>query len=280
MTVYEARRWSGGDRSRRARRRGAPSHGRAGGVPRPVLVIHHQKHSTPGRVGRWLLEAGFRLDIRRPRFGDRLPDSLEGHAGVVIFGGPMSANDRAREPYIQAEIDWLAVPLSEERPLLGVCLGAQMLAMFLGAAVRPHPERRVEIGYHPIMETEAGRRIAPWPKAVYQWHQEGFDLPAGARLLARGEAFENQAFAYGPAAFGVQFHPEITYAMVNRWTSANPDKLRLPGAMSRQAQFHAHFRHVGAVGTWLDAFLTHWVSGPARSCEPAGAGHDEGDRRA
>src|SRR5271169_722255 len=95
--------------------------------PLPVLIVLHQETSTPGRVGNALRALGYRLDLRRPRFGDVLPEALEHHAGAVIFGGPMSANDP--DEFIRREIDWIAVPLLEQRPFLGICLGAQMLAM-------------------------------------------------------------------------------------------------------------------------------------------------------
>ena len=118
----------------------------------------------------------------------RLPETLDGHAGAVIFGGPMSANDP--DDYVRREIDWIAVPLREQRPFLGICLGAQMLAMQLGATVAPHPEGRAQIGYYPIRPTPAGLAICPdWPDHVYHWHREGFELPAGAELLAEGGDF-------------------------------------------------------------------------------------------
>src|SRR6202167_4189782 len=120
---------------------------------RPVLIVLHQETSTPGRVGNVLRALGHGLDIRRPRFGDSRPETLEEHAGAVSFGGPMSANDPYE--YVRREIDWIAVPLSEQRPLLGICLGAQMLAMDLGARVAPHPQGRVQIGYYPIRPTAA-----------------------------------------------------------------------------------------------------------------------------
>src|SRR6185437_12479179 len=106
------------------------------GPLRPVLIILHQETSTPGRVGNVLRSLGHRLDVRRPRFGDCLPETLDDHAGAVIFGGPMSANDP--EDFVRKEIDWIAVPLREQRPFLGICLGAQMLARQLGARVAPH----------------------------------------------------------------------------------------------------------------------------------------------
>src|SRR5438093_13472160 len=82
----------------------------------PVLIVLHQETSTPGRVGNALRALGHRLDIRRPRFGDSLPETLDGHAGAVIFGGPMSANDP--DDFILREIDWIPVPLREQRPWL------------------------------------------------------------------------------------------------------------------------------------------------------------------
>src|SRR5665647_3200618 len=101
----------------------------------PVLIVLHQETSSPGRVGNALRALGHPLDIRRPRFGDCLPETLDDHAGAVIFGGPMSANDP--DDFVRREIDWIAVPLREQRPFLGICLGAQMLAMQLGATRAP-----------------------------------------------------------------------------------------------------------------------------------------------
>src|SRR5438105_5572910 len=162
----------------------------------PVLIVLHQEHSTPGRLGHALKTRGYPLDIRRPRFGDALPDTMRAHAGAVIFGGPQSANDT--DDFIRREIDWLAVPLREKKPFLGICLGAQMLARHLGTSVAPHPQGHVEVGYYPIRPTEAGRKVCPdWPDHVYQWHREGFDLPSDGELLAEGDAFSVQAFRFG-----------------------------------------------------------------------------------
>src|SRR3954453_2577076 len=183
----------------------------------PVLVILHQETSTPGRVGNALRALGHRLDIRRPRFGDSLPETLEQHAGAVYFGGPMSANDP--DDYIRREIAWLEIPLREQRPFLGICLGAQMLAIQLGARVAPHADALTQIGYYPVRPTLAGHALCPhWPERVYHWHREGFELPAGAALLAEGDDFPIQAFRAGNA-FGVQFHPDLTYAMMHRRTT-------------------------------------------------------------
>jgi GMP synthase (glutamine-hydrolysing) len=227
---------------------------------RPVMIVLHQEHSTPGAIGQWLTCQGYSLDVRRPRFGCPLPSTLDGHEAVVIFGGPMSANDR--DDFLRQEIGLIDVALKEERPFLGVCLGAQMLARHLGARVAFHPDSVAEIGYFPITPTDQGRRICDWPSHVYQWHREGFDVPAGATLLATGgEAFPNQAFAYGPAAVGLQFHSEITYHLVNRWTTRAAHRLELPGAQPRADHLADHLLHAPKVRGWLDGFLAKWVVG-------------------
>src|ERR1700683_3481797 len=128
----------------------------------PILIILHQEHSTSGRVGYALQKLGYALDVRRPRFGDSLPDTMHEHAAAIIFGGPMSANDQ--DEFIRREIDWISVPLKDDKPLLGICLGAQMCARSLGARGFGHPQGQAEIGYYPIRPTAAGLSVVdPWP---------------------------------------------------------------------------------------------------------------------
>ncbi len=229
---------------------------------RPVLIIMHQEHSTSGHIGHLLSARGVQMDIRRPRFGEQLPKTLAGHAGAVVFGGPMSANDD--EDYIHQERRLITLALKEERPLIGVCLGGQLMAMELGAKVWFDDEGRVEIGYHDVEHSPAlageTEVEASWPTRFYQWHREGFDLPTGAVQLvgARGP-FPCQAFRYGPAAYAFQFHPEITHAMVARW-SRNEARLALPGAQPRPEQMADHISHGPGVRHWLDRFLGRWLA--------------------
>jgi GMP synthase (glutamine-hydrolysing) len=221
----------------------------------PVLVVLHQEHSTPGRVGNVLRALGHRLDIRRPRFGDLLPETLDDHAGAVIFGGPMSANDP--DDYVRQEIDWIEIALREQRPFLGICLGAQMLARQLGAPVAPHPEGQTEIGYYPIRPTRSGLALCPnWPDQVYHWHREGFELPAGTELLAEGDDFPVQAFRFRHA-FGFQFHPDVTYAMMHCWTTRG--EMDLPGAQPRHLHFEGRARHDVTERAWLKDFIDGWL---------------------
>ncbi len=200
---------------------------------------------------------GYPLDIRRPRFGDSLPETLDGHSGAVIFGGPMSVNDP--DAYIREEIDWIEVPLREQRPFLGICLGAQMLAMQLGAPVSPHPKGLMQIGYYPIRPTPAGHALCPnWPSHVYHWHGEGFQLPEGAELLAEGDDFPVQALRYGNG-FGFQFHPDVTYAMMHRWTTRGHDRMNAPGARPPPDHFADRAVHDAAERAWLRQFIDLWL---------------------
>jgi GMP synthase (glutamine-hydrolysing) len=229
------------------------------GSKKPVLIVLHQENSNPGHVGQWFVRNGYHLDIRKPRFGETLPPTLAGHCGAVIFGGPMSANDK--DAFIRAEIDWIGVALAEKAPFLGICLGAQMLALHLGAKVGFDPEERAEMGYYPLATTREGCSVGPFPDHVYEWHREGCGLPAGARLLATSDgAFPVQAFACGGAAFGVQFHPEITFAQVHRWTGHHATRLQIKGAQARERHIQGHVAHAPKVRAWLDGFLGRWVA--------------------
>lgn len=220
---------------------------------RPILIVLHQERSSPGRVGQFLQDKGFELDIRRPVMGDKLPDTMAGHAGAVIFGGPMSANDP--EPFVRREIDWIEVPLRENRPYLGICLGAQMLVKTLGGQVGPHPQGLTEIGWYPLAATKAGQSVADWPDMVYHFHREGFELPAGCELLARGETYENQAFRYGQKAWGFQFHGELTRAMMHRWVVHGAHRFELPNAQNGQQHLDGRMLHDQA----LRAFMRHMI---------------------
>jgi GMP synthase (glutamine-hydrolysing) len=228
--------------------------------PRPkILIVLHQETSSPGRVGHMLLEAGFDLDIRRPPLGDPLPETLALHAGAVVFGGPMSANDN--DEFVRQETDWMAVPLKENRPLLGICLGAQMLVNHLGGKVAGHGDGLVEIGWYPLTATEQGEKLMQWPQHVYQFHREGFSLPSDATLLATSENYPNQAFRYGDNAWGIQFHGELTRMMMHRWVVHGAHRFVLPGAQPGRDHLGGRLIWDMHLRRWLAEFL-HTVFGP------------------
>ena len=132
-----------------------------------------------------------------------------------MFGGPVGANDTL--DWIRPEIKWLETPLAEDKPLLGLCLGAQMLARALGARVFSYDDKRSEIGYYPIEPTLIGDRLcpAPFPRTVYQWHSDGFDPPQGAGLLALGgQISPTKPIVTACVRSGCSFTPEVTYHMM------------------------------------------------------------------
>lgn len=229
-----------------------------------ILLIIHQQTSDPGGVGRILQARGYELDIRCPSIQDELPATMDNHDAAVIFGGPMSANDSETLPFIRTELDWIPTALDSGKPFLGICLGAQLLARVLGATVAPRPDGLAEIGYFPLEPTLAGQDYFGSALNVYHWHHEGFELPKGAVLLAKGENFVNQAFRYGDTAYGLQFHGEMTTEIMDRWMTLGADQLTLPGAQSRDEQMQKHSLYGSATENWLQGFLHLWL-GAAKS---------------
>jgi GMP synthase (glutamine-hydrolysing) len=222
-------------------------------VKQPILIVLHQERSSPGRVGQMLEEKGYPLDIRRPVLGEALPSTLVNHAGAVVFGGPMSANDP--DDFVKREIDWLDIPLNENKPYLGICLGAQMLVRHLGGKVEADREQRTEIGWYQIRPTEHGRLLMHWPQMVYHFHREGFSLPQGAKLLAEGDVYPNQAFRYGTNAWGVQFHAELTRAMMHRWVVHGAHRFVLPNAQQGRDHLDGRMIFDAPLKAWLSNFL-------------------------
>ncbi len=179
-----------------------------------LLVIQHVPWEGPHRI----LDACGGLAERtvKPLAGQALPDHDE-VAGAVVMGGPMSVDDTERHPALATEREWLAEALRREMPLLGICLGAQLLVRALGAEVRPG--KSPELGFAPveILDPEDPLLGGLTPSTtVLHWHGDVFDLPDGARHLARSAQTEVQAFRKGNA-WGVLFHPEADFALLEAW---------------------------------------------------------------
>ena len=179
-----------------------------------LLAIQHVPWEGPHRI----LDACGSLHVHtvEPLAGQPLPDHEE-VAGAVVMGGPMGVDDVDRHPGLVVERDWLAEALRRDMSLLGICLGAQLLAAALGAEVRPG--EGPEIGYAPVEVLDPDDPLlgglAP-STTVLHWHGEASDLPGGATHLARSERTEVQAFRHGNA-WGVLFHPESDLALLEAW---------------------------------------------------------------
>lgn len=221
-----------------------------------ALVVVHQKHSTPGRVGDLLEARGYTLDRRCPCLEHALPDDLRDYAAVVVFGGPMSANDGDCLAGIGHEIEFTKRVLDRGVPFLGICLGGQILARALGGAVTAHPEQHVEIGYTRVDPVPGAEPLFEHSRFFFQWHREGFEVPRDATLLATGSgAFPNQAFRVGDNAYGLQFHPEMTLAMIHRWNMGGGHRLDLPGAQPKRAHLKGYELFDAGVERWTNALF-------------------------
>ena len=221
-----------------------------------ALLIVHQKRSSVGDVGMKLKQRNYTLDIRRPALGDELPSNMNEHDLAVIYGGPMSCNDNAN--YIKYEIEWINEALKLNKPFLGICLGAQMLAKNLGAKVTPAYDKSCEIGFFDIHPNDTGAKIFKNQKTFFQWHSEGFDLPNGSKLLAKGNKFPNQAFCY-KNAYGIQFHPEVNFKMHLMWLYFASYRLKEVGAQSRKHQLTQRLKYGKKINMWLDNFLDNYL---------------------
>jgi GMP synthase (glutamine-hydrolysing) len=234
------------------------------------LLVHHGVDREE-RVEPMLAAKGHAVDWLRPPAGDRLPADTGRYAGVVVFGGAMHVEHAPELPWLQEEIGWIADHVAGGGALLGICLGSQLLAHAMGGRVGPHPEGMTQIGYFPVHATPAGAGLFPDPPLeVYHWHEQGFELPAGAELLATGADFPNQAFRSG-RCYGLQFHPEVTPRILRRWLDDGAHHLTRPGARSLERQLADCERCNDRLEAWLDAFLDHWTAVALDPGEPAPA---------
>lgn len=177
-------------------------------------ILQHVPFEGPAWIGQWLLARGARLNYTRFWESAALPDPASLDL-LVVMGGPMSVNDEAEFPWLVAEKRFIAEVVALGRPVLGICLGAQLIASAHGARVYRNAEK--EIGWFAIEGCAGTDGVFQFPPTttVLHWHGETFDLPPGARLLASSAACRHQAFQLGERALGLQFHLEMTEQSLN-----------------------------------------------------------------
>jgi GMP synthase (glutamine-hydrolysing) len=196
---------------------------------RTVCAIQHIACETPGLIAEVLEAEGVAVEYVRPFLQESVPPSLDPYDGLVVMGGPMGVYEQDRYPFLRDEIRLIQAAVPSGKPVLGVCLGSQLLAAALGGCVTRGP--RKEIGWFPVTLTPEAVHTAAWRTVptrftALHWHGDVFTLPAGAVPLASSDLTRHQAFAYGPAAWGVLFHLEVTESTVAGMVSTFGDELR------------------------------------------------------
>jgi GMP synthase-like glutamine amidotransferase len=220
-----------------------------------VLVIQHVEPERPALLGEALRERGCEIEVVHTQRGERVPAKLGSYGALVVLGGPMSAGSDEGFSSRPAELALIADALQRACPILGVCLGAQLLAVAAGSSVRVGAEAEVGWGCVDLMPAAAedplfGALDGEIP--VLHWHRETFDLPAGAVHIATSNLYESQAYRVGDIAWGLQFHVEVDRPAVERLVAAFAEEAAsAPGgaaailagadeALSRMSVIQAH----------------------------------------
>jgi len=187
---------------------------------KPLCVCRHVPHEGLGSLAERFDAAG--IAIAYSDMWDHPPSEFDpaAHAGLIVMGGPMNVNETGQHPLLAAEVDWIRAAIDAGLPTLGICLGSQLIAKSLGARVYAGAAK--EIGWYAVDTTPEAADdplFSAWRprETVFQWHGDTFELPSGAVRLASSPLYENQAFRFGEKTYGLQFHIEVTAAMVRQW---------------------------------------------------------------
>jgi GMP synthase-like glutamine amidotransferase len=184
-----------------------------------VLIVKHVEVEGPGIIEDCLISDHVPYQILNREFNPRFP-KLDDFTHVILLGGPMNVYEEDAYPFLRLEDLFIKEAVQRGKRILGICLGAQLIAKALGAKVYKAP--RKEIGWYDMALTEEGARdplfsFLPKNFPVFQWHGDTFDLPSAGKLMATSAPVRNQAFRYGENAYGLQFHLEVVETMVQEW---------------------------------------------------------------
>lgn len=204
-----------------------------------ISILQHMSHEGPGSIADWASERGHQQQIHHLYKGEAQPD-VENFDLLVVLGGDMSVHDQSDHPWLAPERELIQAALTAGKPVVGICLGAQQIALALGAAVYPNDQR--EVGFWPIRKL---RDVLPLPDElnVLHWHGDTFDLPAGATLYAASTGCRNQIFLTADGlALGLQCHIETTADMVEDFCTEDAAYLIPPPGQGQWMQSAAEMR--------------------------------------
>lgn len=225
------------------------------------MRIHYFQHvpfEGLGSIEHWIRDRRYHLTGTKLYQSDLMPD-IEGSDLLIVMGGPMGVHDEDKFPWLVIEKRFIEKAINEGKAVLGICLGAQLIADVLGAQV--YPNRTREIGWYPIELTAAGRRsplfgFLPARIKVFHWHGDTFDLPPGAVHIARSAACPHQAFVYNERIIGLQFHLESTPEGVEALIENCSGELTESRYIQAPSQLKAHAEAFRAINRAMDELLS------------------------
>jgi GMP synthase (glutamine-hydrolysing) len=226
-----------------------------------IVVLQHHPAETLGTIAAALESAALAWQYVRVHEGHPIPQTIRGAGGLIIMGGPQTVYQPDRYPYLRDEIRLIEAALKENKPILGVCLGSQLLATALGANVYRGAER--EIGWYRVRLADAAkedrlmRGIATDFTAAH-WHSDVFDLPAGAIALASSDKTPVQGFRYGESAYGLLFHAEMTQEILGALVAEFGDGLKRVG-VDGDAMMAAAAQYLPPLGRLAETIFTRWA---------------------
>lgn len=228
-----------------------------------VLVIENYPDAPLGNVGRALDRAGIGYDIVQAHAGEPVPETGEGRSGLVVLGGSQNALDDEGYPFLPSVCELIRTFHDQDKPVLGICLGSQLIARAFGA--ENILDRPIEFGWHEVRARETvgddpiGRILAEG-SPIFHWHTDTFSLPEGAVHLASSDATPNQAFRLGRATYGTQFHFEVALPEVEIWSELFSERIKdhdpdWPERFAEEAS-----RHAAASDRTGQAIAEAWVA--------------------
>ncbi|MFZ0244955.1 type 1 glutamine amidotransferase [Candidatus Binatus sp.] len=228
-----------------------------------IYVLQHHPVENLGTIADALEGAALAWQYVRVYDGQPVPAGMKGAGGLIVMGGPMGVDQTDRHPWLRDEMRLIEDAVKLNLPVLGVCLGAQILAVALGAKVDRNPNGK-EIGWHPIKLGDSAKddrlmRDLPETLTPFHWHGDIFDLPPGAALLASSEKTPCQAFRHGDKAYGFQFHFEVTREGVSAMADAfakelNRENIAADRMIAQAAEFTASLEKIS------DTVFSRWAS--------------------
>ena len=235
---------------------------------KPVLILQHLSADGPAFFATWLQRQGVPFTVRNTEAGQAYPDRMDAFSALAVLGGEMSANDPL--PSLRQAEDLIRQAMAADKPVIGHCLGGQLMARALGARVGDSPAPEVGWQALDIVDSDPARAWFGQRRraTVFQWHFEAFELPPGATLLAASAACPHQAFAIGPH-LGMQFHIEVDEEKLRRWATLDTPAYR--AQQQRHASVHGGERMVAEMAQWLplqqaaaDRVYARWMAAAPR----------------